>query len=101
MAIDRDEIIKAIFKGSQQSARSFVSPVVAGYRDNTCGEACEFNPAEAKAAVRRPPVARRRSHITYNADGGHKDWVDATCNQLKKNLGVECVGSPSRSSPTC
>ena len=30
--------------------------------------------------------------ITYNADGGHKDWVDATCNQLKANLGVECVG---------
>ena len=57
MAIDRDEIIRSIFKDSQQSARSFVSPVVAGYRDNTCGAACEFNPAKAKElyqAVRRP-----------------------------------------------
>ncbi len=32
MAIDRDEIISAVFKDSQQSARSFVSPVVGGYR---------------------------------------------------------------------
>jgi peptide/nickel transport system substrate-binding protein/oligopeptide transport system substrate-binding protein len=27
-------------------------------------------------------------------DGGHKPWVDATCNQLRANLGVECVGNP-------
>jgi peptide/nickel transport system substrate-binding protein/oligopeptide transport system substrate-binding protein len=92
-AIDRDEIISAVFKDSQESARSFVSPVVAGYRENTCGEACEFNPEQAKAeytAAGGPSTIT----ITYNADGGHKDWVDATCNQLKKNLGVECVAQP-------
>jgi peptide/nickel transport system substrate-binding protein/oligopeptide transport system substrate-binding protein len=27
-------------------------------------------------------------------DGGHKPWIDATCNQIKKNLGVDCVGNP-------
>jgi peptide/nickel transport system substrate-binding protein/oligopeptide transport system substrate-binding protein len=32
--------------------------------------------------------------ITYNFDGGHKPWVDATCNQIKKNLGVDCLGNP-------
>ena len=42
MAIDRDEITKSIFKDSQQPARSFVSPVVAGYRENTIGAAGAF-----------------------------------------------------------
>ncbi|MFK3981133.1 ABC transporter substrate-binding protein [Micromonospora sp. NPDC050397] len=91
-AIDRDEIIKAVFKGSQRSARSFVSPVVAGYRDNTCADACVFDAAKAKteyAAAGGPA----KLQISYNGDGGHKEWVDATCNQLKTNLGVECVGT--------
>ncbi|MGI5147591.1 peptide ABC transporter substrate-binding protein [Plantactinospora sp. CA-294935] len=92
MAIDRDEITKSIFKESQISARSFVSPVVAGYRDDTCGEACEFNPAKAKELY-QAAGGPAELKITYNGDGGHKDWVDATCNQLKANLGVECVGA--------
>ncbi|MEE6263319.1 peptide ABC transporter substrate-binding protein [Plantactinospora sonchi] len=92
MAIDRDEIIKSVFKDSQVSARSFVSPVVAGYRDDTCGEACEFDPAKAKAAY-QAAGGPAQIKITYNGDGGHKDWVDATCNQLKANLGVDCVGA--------
>jgi oligopeptide transport system substrate-binding protein len=92
-AIDRDEIIKSVFKDSQQSATSFVSPVVAGYRDNTCGVACEFNPTKAKAEY-TAAGGPAKIQISYNGDGGHKDWVDATCNQLKTNLGVECVGQP-------
>jgi|HigsolmetaAR206D_1030411.scaffolds.fasta_scaffold03218_5 peptide/nickel transport system substrate-binding protein/oligopeptide transport system substrate-binding protein len=91
MAIDRDEIVKSIFRESQVSARSFVSPVVAGYRDGTCGEACEFDPAKARARYQAAGGPARLT-ITYNGDGGHKDWVDATCNQLRNNLGVDCVG---------
>lgn len=93
MAIDRDEIIRSIFKDSQQSARSFVSPVVSGYRDNTCGVACEFNPAKAKELY-QASGGPATIQISYNADGSHKDWVDATCNELKENLGVECTPAP-------
>ena len=93
MAIDRDAIATQIFKGSQKPARSFVSPVVEGYRDNTCGAACEYKPADAKALYEANNGPKKLT-ITYNADGGHKEWVDATCNQLKANLGVECVGTP-------
>ena len=92
MAIDRDEIAKSIFKGSQEPARSFVPPVVAGYRENSAGAAAEFNPTKAKemyAAAGGPA----KIQVSYNSDGGHKDWVDATCNQLKTNLGVDCVGT--------
>lgn len=97
MAIDREEITRAIFLDSQKPLRSFVSPAVPGYRENTCGEACEYNPAKAKALFESAGGAKTvggRIQITYNNDGGHKPWVDATCNQIRKNLGVDCVGNP-------
>jgi len=91
MAMDRDEIVKNVFAGSQTSARSFVSPVVPGYRENTCGESCTYNPTAAKELYRQAG-GPSKVQITYNADGGHKDWVDATCYQLQRNLGIRCVG---------
>ncbi|MEV0268528.1 ABC transporter substrate-binding protein [Hamadaea sp. NPDC050747] len=94
MAINRQEIVDQVFKGSQKAAYSFVSPVVGGYRDNTCGANCEFNATAAKQLYTENN-GPSKLEISYNADGGHKDWVDATCNQLKNNLGVECVGVPT------
>jgi oligopeptide transport system substrate-binding protein len=94
MAIDRQEIIDSVFKGSQRVADAFVSPVVAGYRKDACGEGCTFNAAAAKAAY-DAAGGPKTLKLTYNADGGHKDWIDATCNQLKTNLGLTaCNGSP-------
>lgn len=97
MAIDRDEISETLFLGSQQPLRAFVSPVVPGYRENTCGEWCEFNPQKAKALFESAGGAKAvggRIEIAYNVDGGHKPWIDATCNQLQANLGVQCIGNP-------
>ncbi|MFI5492656.1 ABC transporter substrate-binding protein [Actinoplanes sp. NPDC051859] len=92
MAIDRKEMTDQIFLGSQQPATSFVSPAVAGFRENTCGANCEFNPTEAKKLwdANNGP---KKIQITYNADGGHKTWVDAMCNQVKASLQIECVGT--------
>ncbi len=97
MAIDRDEITRTIFLDSQAPLRSFVSPVVPGYRPGACGEACEFNPSKARAlfeAAGGAAAVGGRVEIAYNVDGGHKAWVDATCNQIRANLGVDCVGNP-------
>jgi len=97
MALDREEIVRTIFLDTQSPARSFVSPVVPGYRPNTCGEACEFNPARAKAlfdAHGGAAAVGGRIQIAYNVDGGHKASIDAACNQLRRNLGVDCVGNP-------
>jgi peptide/nickel transport system substrate-binding protein/oligopeptide transport system substrate-binding protein len=97
MAIDRDEITTTLFLDSQKPLRSFVSPVVPGYRENTCGEWCTFNPVRAKALFESAGGAKAvggRIEIAYNVDGGHKPWIDATCNQLRANLGVDCVGNP-------
>jgi oligopeptide transport system substrate-binding protein len=97
MAIDRDEITRVIFRDSQVPLRSFVAPLVPGYRENVCGENCEFNPKKAKElfiAAGGPAAVKGRLEIAYNVDGGHQAWVDATCNQLRTNLGVECLGNP-------
>lgn len=97
-AINRQEQIDAIFQGSQTVADAFVSPVVAGYRPGACGENCEFQPEVARAeyeAANGPDEI----NISYNADGGHQEWIDATCNQLEQNLGVECTGTPEPSFP--
>lgn len=94
MAIDRDELTKTIFLDSQKPLRAFVSPVVPGFRANSCGEACEFNPAKAKALFDSAGGAAAvggKIVITYNFDGGHKPSIDAVCNQIKKNLAVDCI----------
>ncbi|MBO3739875.1 ABC transporter substrate-binding protein [Actinoplanes sp. NEAU-H7] len=93
MAINREEISDQIFLGSRVPAKSFVSPVVRGYRENICGEACEYNPKKAKDLYDKNG-GPSEIKITYNVDGGHKAWVDATCNQIKASLGVNCTGSP-------
>jgi oligopeptide transport system substrate-binding protein len=90
MAIDRDEIATGIFRDTQTPARSFVPPVMPGARVDSCGEACEFEPAAARRLYAQAGGPARLT-ITYNTDGGHRDWVGATCDQLQTHLGVECV----------
>jgi oligopeptide transport system substrate-binding protein len=93
MAIDRDQIVNSLFAGSQLPARSFVPPLVAGYRADACGVGCTYDPAAAKVAYAeaKGPATLK---ISYNSDGGHQAWVDATCAQLTANLGVTCTGTP-------
>jgi peptide/nickel transport system substrate-binding protein/oligopeptide transport system substrate-binding protein len=97
MALDRDAIVKTIFADAQVSLRSFVAPFLPGFRENTCGEACQYNPKKAKElfdAAGGAAAVGGRIEFAYNVDGGHKPWIDAACNQIHANLGVECVGNP-------
>jgi peptide/nickel transport system substrate-binding protein/oligopeptide transport system substrate-binding protein len=91
-AIDRDGIARSVFGDAQLPVRSFVPPVVAGHRADTCGAACAFDPVKARqeyTAAGGPAVLR----LSYNSDGAHKEWIDATCAQLSTNLGVQCVAA--------
>lgn len=88
MAIDREQVVG----GARAVARSFAGPVAPGSRKGTCGEACEFDPAAAGrqyAAADGPD----RLRITYNTDGGHADWIELLCDQLRAHLDVECTTS--------
>jgi ABC-type oligopeptide transport system substrate-binding subunit len=92
MAVNRQEMTDQIFLGSQTPATSFVSPVVAGYRANSCGDNCKYDPVKAKQLYQQAG-GPATIQITYNVDGGHKAWVDAMCNQIKASLGVNCTGA--------
>ncbi|MFJ4919666.1 ABC transporter substrate-binding protein [Streptomyces sp. NPDC088725] len=95
MAIDRDTITKTVLQGSRLPADSWVPPGVAGYKKDTCGEACTYNPAKAKELIKAGGgVPNNKVTILYNADGGHKEWVDATCNSIRQATGVDCAGAP-------
>ncbi|MGW6915787.1 peptide ABC transporter substrate-binding protein [Kitasatospora sp. NPDC054939] len=95
MAIDRDTITKTVLQNSRKPASAWVAEGVEGYKQGTCGNNCTFNPDQAKQLITEGGgVPGNRVSITYNADGGHKEWVDAVCNSIRQNTGVECVGDP-------
>lgn len=91
MAIDRRAMTDEIFRGAQTPATSFVSPVVAGYRPDSCGESCVHDPVKAKQLYAESGGPAGIT-VTYNVDGGHKAWVDAMCAQIRAALGVTCTG---------
>ncbi|MBT2398125.1 ABC transporter substrate-binding protein [Streptomyces sp. ISL-100] len=101
MAINRQQITDTIFQKTRIPAKDWTSPVLkaeGGFDDTLCGEACEFNAAEAKKLVAAGGgIPGGTLKITYNADtGSHKEWVDAVCNSINNALGKDkaCTGNP-------
>jgi oligopeptide transport system substrate-binding protein len=92
MAINRKQITETIFQGTRTPATDFSSPVVQGYSKDTCGEFCTFDAAKAKALLAEAGGFTGKLEIAYNADGGHKAWVDAVCNSIKNTLAIDCTG---------
>ncbi|GAA2776173.1 ABC transporter substrate-binding protein [Kitasatospora sp. CM 4170] len=95
MAIDREAITKTIFSGTRVPADDFVNPLIPGYRKGAMGDAAKYDPAKAKELFTTAGgVPNNTIELGYNADGGHKEWIEAVGNQLKKNLGVEVTFKP-------
>ncbi|GAB2704267.1 peptide ABC transporter substrate-binding protein [Kitasatospora kifunensis] len=100
MAIDRPTIVKTIFTNTRTPATDWTSPVLGasgGFKDGLCGDLCTYNPTKAKQLIEQGGgIPGGQLTISYNADGGHKDWVDATCNSINQALGNNkaCVGNP-------
>ncbi|WP_028811837.1 peptide ABC transporter substrate-binding protein [Streptomyces flavidovirens] len=101
MAINRQQITDTIFQKTRTPARDWTSPVLkkeGGFDNTLCGEACEFDPAEAKRLVAEGGgIPGGTFKITYNADtGSHKEWVDAVCNSINNALDNDraCTGNP-------
>ncbi|MEV7771657.1 ABC transporter substrate-binding protein [Kitasatospora sp. NPDC086791] len=95
MAIDRPTITKTVLQGSRAPASAWVAEGVEGYKAGTCGDFCTFDPAKAKQLIQQGGgVPGNKVLVTYNADGGHKEWVDAVCNSIRQNTGVDCLGDP-------
>ncbi len=90
MAVDKELITEQIFNNARVPATGWVSPVVDGYQENVCGEACEFNPEEAQRLYDEAGGYEGIFQLSINADGGHQLWADAFCNQLRNNLDMDC-----------
>ncbi|MDO5698797.1 MAG: ABC transporter substrate-binding protein [Dermatophilus congolensis] len=94
MAIDRDTISKQIFSGARVPATGWVSPAVDGYAKDGCGEYCTYNPEKAKALLAEAGGYTGTLTLSYNADSDHGPWTTAVCNNIKTNLGINCVATP-------
>ncbi|MGW4895001.1 peptide ABC transporter substrate-binding protein [Kitasatospora sp. NPDC004240] len=95
MAIDREAITKTIFSGTRKPADDFINPIIPGYRQGALGDAAKYNPAKAKELFTQAGgLPGNTIEIGYNADGGHKEWIEAVGNQLKANLGLEVTFKP-------
>jgi len=93
MAINRQEIIDKIFAGTKVVADGWTNPKVPGYIKGQCKEACSYNPEKAKEALAKSGFTGK-IELTTNADGGHKEWMEATCNSIKNAIGLECSYAP-------
>ncbi|MFF8193947.1 ABC transporter substrate-binding protein [Streptomyces bobili] len=100
-AIDREQITETIFQKTRTPATDWTSPVLGeegGFKEGLCGDACDYDPAEAKKLIQEGGgLPGGQVKITYNADtGSHKQWVDAVCNSINNALGNDkaCVGNP-------
>ena len=90
-AIDRQAIIDAIFNGTRVPAQSVVSPVVAGSREDACGELCEYDPAAAKQKYDAAGGFQGTLNLWFNSGAGHDQWMQAVANQLRQNLGIQDI----------
>lgn len=93
-AIDREAVIDAAFAGTREPADGWVPPGNDGYEPAVCGDSCVFDAAAAKALLDKAGGFDGTLTLAYNADGGHKEWVDATCVSIKNSLGIKCQGKP-------
>ncbi|MFC7792570.1 peptide ABC transporter substrate-binding protein [Streptomyces cinereoruber] len=92
MAIDRATITKTVLQGTREPATGWVAKGVLGYQPNAV-EVTKFDPAKAKELIKAGGgVPGNKISIQFNADGGHKEWVDAVCNSITQSTGVACVG---------
>ncbi|MDR0847986.1 MAG: ABC transporter substrate-binding protein [Propionibacteriaceae bacterium] len=90
MAVDRSEITDVVFNNARIPATGWVSPVVDGYKADQCTN-CVFDPAKAKDLLAEAGGYPGTLELWVNGDGGHDTWANAVCNQIKNNLGLDCV----------
>ncbi|BBX75858.1 ABC transporter substrate-binding protein [Mycobacterium shinjukuense] len=97
-AINRPQICQQIFNGTRSPARDFTARSLPGFDPNIPGnDALDFNPERARQLWAQADAISPwtgRYVIAYNADSGHREWVDAVANSIKNVLGIDAVGAP-------
>jgi oligopeptide transport system substrate-binding protein len=97
-AINRPQICQQIFVGTRTPARDFTARSVPGFDPNIPGsDNLDFAPDRARRLWAQADAIAPWSGqyaIAYNADGGHREWVDAVANSIKNVLRIDAVGAP-------
>ena len=90
MAVDRELLARQVFAGTRAPATSWVTPAMPGYQADACGDLCDYDLSRARTLFREGGGYAGEFTLTVSADGGHKQWADALCNQLKNALELDC-----------
>ncbi|MDR2380234.1 MAG: ABC transporter substrate-binding protein, partial [Bifidobacteriaceae bacterium] len=100
-AIDREEIIATVFNGLAAPAREFTQEGLYGWDGDLPGsDVLDFDPELAKQLLAEAGgYPAEELPIYYNADGAHKEWVEAVANQLRANLDLNAVPAPITTFP--
>jgi peptide/nickel transport system substrate-binding protein/oligopeptide transport system substrate-binding protein len=92
MAIDRQSIVNSVYNGAFKPVGSLLAPIVPGYRENACAEACTYNPQAAKQLFDKAGGFNGTLHLMFsNADATYEQWMTDIANQLKQNLGIKNI----------
>jgi oligopeptide transport system substrate-binding protein len=93
MAIDRETITKTVLQGTREPATGWVAKGVLGHQADLGTDIFKFDATKAKALIKEGGgVPGNAISIQFNADGGHKEWVEAVCNSITNATGVKCTG---------
>lgn len=95
MAIDRETINEVVYGGLFTPATAFTPAVEAGTPEGICAEFCEYDPEAARALLDEAGGFDGSIDIYYPGGNGLDELYKAIANQLRQNLGVEAVATPS------
>jgi len=95
MAIDRETINEVIYGGQYEPATAFTPAIEPGTPEGICGQYCEYRPDEAAALLEEAGGFEGTMEITYPGGGGLDEFYNAIANNLRQNLGVDAVATPT------
>ncbi|HEY9293600.1 MAG TPA: ABC transporter substrate-binding protein [Microlunatus sp.] len=88
MAINRDTFAKLV--GIADPATSFIQSGLDGARKDSCGAACTYDPAAAKAALQKAGGFDGPLKLYYSTDASTGQvYAEALGNMLRQNLGIK------------
>ncbi|WP_250445402.1 ABC transporter substrate-binding protein [Actinotalea sp. C106] len=95
MAIDRETINEVIYGGLYEPATAFTPAIAPGTPVGICGELCEYHPEDAKDLLDEAGGFEGTIDIYYPGGIGLDEMYAAIANNLRQNLEVEAVATPS------
>jgi oligopeptide transport system substrate-binding protein len=90
LAVDREQIISAIFNDTLTPATAIIPPVLTAHREDAC-DVCEFDPERAQELFDEAGGFDGTMTLYFNSGAGHEEWVEAVANQWNEVLGIDDV----------